>query len=433
MAPGKFLRTPTETITMVTKKAMVHMLLGQPFFSSMVMPMELIETDQNGYLPGSSEYIPVMATDSKRLIFNPYHHLRNMTLEEIVGVMVHEAAHVALAHHLRMESRDPMRWNIAADYEINNYLTRSGFVLPAGVLIDHKWDNVPAEVIYKQLPNSPQNSSKQQQQGGGQSGQGQPGQGQGQAGQQGGGNGQVPAQDFGKVLRPENPASPCTAPTQEQIEAMKADLAGRLIQAEQAAKRRGNMPGCFSELIHDFIQPKMDWKEILAAFAARVFQTGFTWRRTSTKLLSQGILMPAPEMDGIGALVIAIDTSGSIGKDELRMFAGEVQEIVEKHKPVATYVIYCDAKVQRVDEYKPGDTFEFAVTGRGGTRFEPVFEYVEQEGLDVEAIIYFTDMYGSFPTRHPAAPTLWISTSGTKFEVPFGDVIAATTREAAAA
>lgn len=293
-------------------------------------------------------------------------------------------------------------------------------MLPKGALIDPKWNDTPAEVIYKQLPASQKRSGQ--------------GQGQGQSGGQQGGGGQPPlAQDMGKVLCPQNPTTPGAGPTQEQIESMKADLAGRLIQAERVAKRRGNMPGAFSELIHDYIQPKMDWKELLAAFAARVFQTGFTWRRTSTKLLSQGILMPAPEMDGIGALVIGIDTSGSISTNWLRQFAGEVQELVEKHKPLITYVIYCDAKVQRVDEYKPGDTFEFAVTGRGGTRFEPVFEYVEQEGLDVEAIIYFTDMYGSFPARHPAAPTLWISTSGTKFEVPFGEVIEATMGEAAVA
>ena len=395
------------TRQMVTVKALVDLIQTHPFFSSLVMPMEMVETDADGFIPGTGEFIPAMAPDSKTLYYTPNGWLRGMTRQETLSVLIHEAGHIVLAHHLRLGSRDPKRFNLAADYELNNFMIKSGYVMPDGCLHNKEWDGLTAEAIYELLPPDPPSGGKS-------------GSGHGK----GKGSGTRPSVgQMGDVLRPVNKDNPGRPITKEQEEQLKRELAGNLIRARQIAKRQGKMPGAFSELIDNFTEPQVKWEDLLAAFAARVFQSGFTWRKPNTKFVSQGIYLPGPEMDGIGPLVLAIDTSGSISKEELQIFAGEVEAIVMKHKPIKTWVIYCDAKVQRVDEYKPGDTFQFAVTGRGGTRFEPVFEYVAKEGIEAEAVVYFTDLYGSHPAEPPPYPVLWLSTSGKTMKAPFGETI----------
>ena len=393
------------TRQMVKVKALVDLIQTHPFFSSLVMPMEMVETDADGFIPGTGEFIPVMATDSKTIYFNPNGLLREMTRLETLSVLIHEAGHVVLAHHLRLGSREPKRFNRAADFELNNFMIKSGYTMPDGCLHNKDWGHLTAEAIYELLQPDPPSGGKS-------------GSGHGK----GGGTGRLPVGQMGDVLRPVNRDDPSRPLTKEQEEQLKRELAGNLVRARQIAKRQGKMPGAFSELIDHFTEPTVKWEDLLAAFAARVFQSGFTWRKPNTKFVSQGIYLPGPEMDGIGPLVLAIDTSGSISKEELQIFAGEVQTIVEKHKPIKTWVIYCDAAIQRVDEYKPGDTFQFTVTGRGGTRFEPVFEYVAKEGIEAEAVVYFTDLAGSFGNP-PSYPVLWLSTVSKSIIAPFGETI----------
>jgi predicted metal-dependent peptidase len=49
---------------------------------------------------------------------------KDKSITPVVLVLIHECWHVALGHHLRIHERDPMDWNIAGDYIINNTLDR---------------------------------------------------------------------------------------------------------------------------------------------------------------------------------------------------------------------------------------------------------------------------------------------------------------------
>jgi len=39
----------------------------------------------------------------------------------------------------------------------------------------------------------------------------------------------------------------------------------------------------------------------------------------------------------------------------------------------------------------------------------PVFDEVREMGLEPEALVYLTDMYGTFPEKAPGYPVLWAS------------------------
>jgi predicted metal-dependent peptidase len=58
--------------------------------------------------------------------------------------------------------------------------------------------------------------------------------------------------------------------------------------------------------------------------------------------------------------------------------------------------------------------------GGGGTNFIPVFEHIADEGMEPSALIYLTDLEGTFPQHEPDYPVLWVDTYG-KHKPPFGE------------
>jgi predicted metal-dependent peptidase len=94
--------------------------------------------------------------------------------------------------------------------------------------------------------------------------------------------------------------------------------------------------------------------------------------------------------------------------------------------------VQCDANITRIDVYESWQQPENKNTpeklvGRGGTKFEPVFEWVNHHLIPSEGtpdiLAYLTDGYGSFPRRVPAYPVYWIVPEKRKVNVPFGATI----------
>ena len=85
--------------------------------------------------------------------------------------------------------------------------------------------------------------------------------------------------------------------------------------------------------------------------------------------------------------------------------------------------IECDCEVQRVYQYR-GTTPE-AISGGGGTDFDPVFQYAKSNRqLQFDGIVYLTDGYAEEPTIAPPCRVLWVLTpDGTKESLAFGNAI----------
>jgi len=64
-------------------------------------------------------------------------------------------------------------------------------------------------------------------------------------------------------------------------------------------------------------------------------------------------------------------------------------------------------------------TLPESLPGGGGTRFTPVFEWIDRELLAPDLLIYFTDAQGEFPPAPPPYPVLWLVKG--RGEVPFGE------------
>jgi predicted metal-dependent peptidase len=104
---------------------------------------------------------------------------------------------------------------------------------------------------------------------------------------------------------------------------------------------------------------------------------------------------------------VAIDTSGSIADDDLSGFFAEVHGLWRQGAEVT--VIECDAAVQRAWTYR--GKLPTGVAGRGGTSFDPVFEWLRRQRA-FDGCIYLTDAVAPAPVVRPPCRLLWVVTPG---------------------
>ena len=120
-------------------------------------------------------------------------------------------------------------------------------------------------------------------------------------------------------------------------------------------------------------------------------------------------------------IAVGIDTSGSIGDDDIRTFLSEVKGICDAYEEYTIHLFFADAAIQKKFELHSFDELPTIAPGRGGTDFRPVIE--EAVKLDITSIVYFTDLFGSFPDHEPNIPVIWVSTSGNSAKPPWGSLI----------
>jgi predicted metal-dependent peptidase len=194
--------------------------------------------------------------------------------------------------------------------------------------------------------------------------------------------------------------------------------------AAAAAKAQGKLPAALERMITNFIEPEVPWQEKIQAFFARKIGSGsYDWRRPDRRLIVRDIYAPGQSGFGAGIVALTVDTSGSMGQPQLDRIFAEMRGILEDVNPKEVLVIWCDAAVHRVDRIEDvEDLNALKPVGGGGTSFIPPFEWLAKEGVEPECMVYFTDGYGSFPTKAPKYPVLWGAVvEGAKY--PWGEVV----------
>jgi predicted metal-dependent peptidase len=171
----------------------------------------------------------------------------------------------------------------------------------------------------------------------------------------------------------------------------------------------------------------VDWREqIRALFSRRVGSGAWDWAKPDRRLIVRDIYAPGRSGHGVGTVVVGVDTSGSISQNDLAMFAAEMAGILEDCRPKRVVAIMCDAQVQDTQEMdEAGDVADWGqrgLKGGGGTSFIPVFEWIAEEGIEPDALVYLTDGLGAFPHEAPSYPVIWGNIYPDS-KYPFGDVV----------
>ena len=129
----------------IISKCILQIRKESPFFASLMLFAPIVE----------SLSIPTAATDGKNILVNKV-FFNSLKSSQQNAVMLHEVLHLALLHVMRMKSRFPDLWNIAADIVVNDLIDRNtSFKLPKGAIRDKSFKNKSVEYVYEQLLKNP--------------------------------------------------------------------------------------------------------------------------------------------------------------------------------------------------------------------------------------------------------------------------------------
>lgn len=339
---------------------------------------------------------------------------------ELNFVVLHENLHKAYRHLTtwkKLHDENHRLANAACDYVINLKLKdidptektismprfRDGEMKgkPMG-LVDEKFRGMHAKQVFDILKQEQQSNGSGKGQGEGEGGQGQgEGDGEGQG---------FDEHDWDGA--------------KEMTEAEKKDLEREIDQAIRQGvmahqKIAGTGAGDLDRDLLDLLEPKVNWREMLREFVKSTCHAKDTssWRRVNRRFLSTGTYMPSLIGEKVGHMVIAVDTSGSVGQEELSGFLTEVRGIAEEVKPSQVDLIYWDSRVAGHEEYTEtmvGDIINSTKPrGGGGTSPSCVSEYLKDKRIVPECVIMLTDGYvGGDWGSEWTAPVLWAIVGG---------------------
>jgi predicted metal-dependent peptidase len=208
--------------------------------------------------------------------------------------------------------------------------------------------------------------------------------------------------------------------TEEEKKVLEREIDQAIRQGVMAHQKiAGTGAGDLDRDLLELLEPKVDWREMLREFVKSTCSAKDTssWRKVNRRFLSTGVYMPSLIGEKVGHMVIAVDTSGSVGQEELSGFLTEVKGIAEEVKPSQVDLIYWDSRVAAHEEYSDsmvGDIINSTKPrGGGGTSPSCVSEYLKEKRIVPECVIMLTDGYvGSDWGRDWTAPVLWAIVGG---------------------
>src|ERR1700731_360529 len=376
--------------TNIASAAAVRLPIHYPFWTEIFYSMTVQEV-------GADTGVETAATDGRTLFINP-EFWKKLTLDHQVGVTAHELCHKIFLHNTRCGNRDHELWNVAADYAVNGLLRSNGFSLPDPHLYLPKYDGMLAEAIYADLVKE-QKENPRGHQGAAQDGQGNPIPG-------------VPKEwEKLKDLK-RGPSSP------EEIEKHETEVKALVERAIANAKAMGKLPvGIEDGVVDVYKASKEPWYNMLHRYMQSLSTSTYNWARLNRRTLrSHGFFSPLHLSEALGEIAIFIDTSGScFDRASQANFAGHLNAILAEAKPRRIHLYYFDAKVYPGEVIEAGELdISTRPRGGGGTRFEPIFQAIEDDGLAPEVVIILTDLEGSFPATVPEYPVVWANIYRTK-------------------
>ena len=355
-------KTAVERIT----QSRVRLLLTKPFFGQLATRLRLED---------ATSYIPTAATDGKRFLYNVdfINRLSDPELDFLVG---HEVLHVVYDHMGARGERKKLIWNAAADFNINMTLVEHHVGEPiksesldgGNMCLDWKYRGLNSYEIYDKLIED----------GAGESG------GMDVHIELGDGSGDGEGDADGKNVQ--------VTMSEEERKALQDEVKQAVIQAAQSAGP--DVPEAVRRMISELVSPKMDWRDVLRTQLESSRKNDFTFMRPSKR--SGEVLFPGMNKDEELNVAVFLDTSGSISQTMLRDFLSEVQGIMDQYQSYKIHIAQFDTNVYAPETFTSDDgrsMNEYEITGGGGTDFDVVYNYMEQEGIEPDQMVMFTDGY----------------------------------------
>jgi predicted metal-dependent peptidase len=331
-----------------------------------------------------------------------------LSQENLRAVMCHEVLHLAFRHLERLEYRDHKLWNVACDLKVNEELKgKTNLVLTEGCLVSNQYgswtinlgtknitiDDVAektSDQIYFELKKKlPKEFSYEC-------------------------DLIMPAGS--KAEEEELKKKGFTPVGQGQASRLSKDWQGRVYSATQQS--RGSTPAGVMREIYKLENSELPWGQILKERYRRM-AIEHKWDKPSKRYFPRFYFPGRTKAHGI-KVVAAIDTSGSMSKEQITKAISELYGLTRSFPFLELWVTDCDAQVYEAKKVKPDELSRLILKGGGGTDFRPVFDWVKKQFDNrIDSLVFFTDLDGEFPKDKAPFETFWV-TDSQHANPPFG-------------
>ena len=360
--------------------ARVGLLLRHPFFGNMATRLRIVSAD---------DWLPTAAVDGRNLYFNTQ-FFNAMSNKEIEFVIAHEILHCVFDHLGRREERNPMLYNIAADYIVNNLLVRDRIGTKPKIVDcyqDFKYDKWTSEEVYDDLFDQAKKNGEEFLK---QLGEmldehldmEDDGEGTNDNGEEKDSNGNNVSKRKPKFSK-------------EELKKIKDEIKEGMIQAAQSAGA-GNVPSEIQRMIKELTEPKMNWRELLRQQIQSTIRNDYTFARPSRKAWHTGAILPGMNFEDTIDICISLDMSGSIGDDQAKDFLSEIKGIMDEYKDYNIKLWCFDTAVYNEQDFSAdgADSLtDYEIYGGGGTDFDVNWTYMKEQDIQPKKFIMFTDGY----------------------------------------
>ncbi len=348
-----------------------------------------------------------------------------MALQQLAFLWYHEIAHWLREHAERGEAigADPLRWNIAADLEINDALPESLsfpsllgrpigvyprlFQLPEGKIAEwyyekFPWQRAEAQKLLMELQEALRGEA--------------PSQLPSQEGSD------LSSWDEGSGVhghsRPwEKSTDETTTPGLSEVERreLQEAVAGAI---QERVKSRGQVPAGWQRWAETLLKPAVKWQDILRrAIGSRIAEGAgqrldYSFQRPHRRsVIYRPLYLPALRGTYQPRIACVIDTSASIEEAQLRRALTEVRALLETFQVPVT-VIPCDSRAYRAIPLQAAARWSILrehLRGGGGTDMRAGLDAALKLRPEPTLILIFTDGHTPYPKDPPQkAKVLWV-------------------------
>lgn len=181
-----------------------------------------------------------------------------------------------------------------------------------------------------------------------------------------------------------------------------------LNEIANSMKGRGTIPGEIEGILDKINQtepPKFNWRAYLRRFAGGSQKT-YT-KKTRRKFNKRYEENPGLKIKVKKHILVGIDTSGSVSEEELKEFMHEIYHMYKTGAEVT--VAHADTAIQKIHPFSPKE--DYKIYGRGGTDFQPVIDYYNENHRKYACLIYVTDGEAPAPETNNKGKILWVLSS----------------------
>jgi predicted metal-dependent peptidase len=403
----------TSETEKIVEQALIDLVLDFPVFASLItrIGVQIVNNENHdacAWTDGTGIYVneaivekhnadPIEVGESGKT------YDRSIHKKEMMFILCHELMHLMGLTYDRGEkiglykggASEELKykwqlWNMATDYEINSLLHNNEKTnsqgrqehaevgkLPEWVLYDSKYCDMSAEDIYKDLYE--EFKQKQQNMSSG---------GFTFDDKKGDGN-HVDGLSFGI----DNHIPMMNDTVRNEVISKMADVFG--------GREAGVGQSAIDRLLERTFKPEpFNWRRALTKYIRGWMKDNYTWNRPSRAGIANKLILPSSGRVPKMHIGVAVDTSGSIGDNELHTMMNHLFTILSQFKQFQVDAWCCSTKVhpetfRTFTAQNKSDLYKFTYQSDGGTYMKDNFRFINEKykGDKLDLLIIMSDFY----------------------------------------